>query len=58
MVQRFLDGQMPDENWRDGLAVTEVLMACYKSAEEGCTIEFPVDLSGFVPKVAQGTWRG
>lgn len=57
MVRAFLDGRMPDENWRDGLAVTEVLMACYKSAEEGRTIEFPVDLGDFVPKVAQGTWR-
>jgi predicted dehydrogenase len=58
MVQAFLDGRMPDETWHDGLAVTEVLMACYKSAEEGRTIEFPVDLTDFVPKVAQGTWRG
>jgi predicted dehydrogenase len=58
MVQAFLDGRMPDESWHDGLAVTEVLMACYKSAEEGRTIEFPVDLTDFVPKVAKGTWRG
>jgi predicted dehydrogenase len=57
MVRAFLDGRMPDENWHDGLAVTEVLMACYKSAEEGRTIEFPFDLGDFVPKVAQGTWR-
>jgi len=58
MVQAFLDGRMPDETWRDGLAVTEVLMACYKSAEEGRTITFPDDLSTFVPQVAQGRWRG
>jgi predicted dehydrogenase len=58
MVQAFLDGRMPDETWHDGLAVTEVLMACYKSAEEGRTIDFPADLTDFVPKVAQGTWRG
>jgi hypothetical protein len=58
MVQAFLDGRMPDETWHDGLAVTEVLMACYKSAEEGRTITFPVDLGDFVPQVAQGTWRG
>ena len=57
MVQAFLDGRMPDETWHDGLAVTEVLMACYKSAEEGRTIDFPIDLTDFVPKVAQGTWR-
>ncbi len=58
MVQAFLAGRMPDENWHDGLAVTEVLMACYRSAEEGRTIAFPADLTGFVPSVAQGTWRG
>jgi len=57
MVRAFLDGRMPDEDWHDGLAVTEVLMACYKSAEEGRTVDFPVDLGDFVPKVAQGMWR-
>ena len=49
---------MPDENWHDGLAVTEVLMACYKSAEEGRTISFPAELGDFVPAVARGAWRG
>jgi predicted dehydrogenase len=58
MVRAFLDGVMPDENWHDGLAVTEILMACYKSAEEGRTIAFPADLTDFVPQVAQGTWKG
>ena len=58
MVQAFRAGVMPDETWHDGLAVTEVLMACYKSAEEGRTITFPDDLGDFVPAVARGTWRG
>jgi predicted dehydrogenase len=58
MVQAFLAGRMPDENWRDGLAVTEVLMACYKSAEEGRTVPFPVELGDFVPAVARGAWHG
>lgn len=58
MVARFLEGRPPDETWRDGLAVVEVLMACYKSAEEGCSVPFPADLSGFVPAVAQGRWKG
>ena len=49
---------MPDENWRDGLAVVEVFMACSKSAEDRRTIDFPVDLSGFVPEVARGEWQG
>ena len=57
MVQAFLAGRMPDETWHDGLAVTEVLMACYKSAEDGRTIAFPADLGSFVPAVARGTWR-
>jgi predicted dehydrogenase len=56
MVQAFLEGRQPSETWHDGLAVVEVLMACYKSAEEGRSIRFPVDLSGFVPAVAQGRW--
>ncbi len=57
MVQAFLAGRMPDETWHDGLAVTEVLMACYKSAEEGRTIAMPADLESFVPAVARGAWR-
>jgi predicted dehydrogenase len=58
MVQAFLDRRMPDETWHDGLAVTEVLMACYLSAEQGRTVEFPADLAAFVPAVAQGAWDG
>lgn len=58
MVQSFLAGRPPSETWRDGLAVVEVLMACYKSAEEGRSIRFPVDLEGFTPVVAQGRWTG
>jgi hypothetical protein len=38
--------------------VTEVLMACYLSAERGRTVTFPEpELESFVPAVAQGTWR-
>lgn len=59
MVQRFLEGRMPDENWEDGLAVTEVLMACYLSAERGSSVRFPEPaLEDFVPAVARGAWRG
>ncbi|MEX0749718.1 MAG: gfo/Idh/MocA family oxidoreductase, partial [Dehalococcoidia bacterium] len=57
MVQAFLDGRMPAETWYDGLAVTEVLMACYKSAEDGKTLRFPIDLSEYVPAVARGEWK-
>jgi predicted dehydrogenase len=59
MVRAFLDGRLPDETWADGLAVTEVLMACYLSAERGATVRLDDPaLPTFVPAVAQGTWRG
>ncbi len=58
MVRAFLEGRMPDENWRDGLDVVEVLMACYRSAEEGRVVRFPADMSAYVPAVARGEWRG
>jgi predicted dehydrogenase len=57
MVAAFRRGQTPSETLRDGLAVTELLMAAYFSAEQGETIELAgVDLGEFVPEVAQGTW--
>jgi predicted dehydrogenase len=58
MVHAFLDGQQPDETWEDGLAVTEVLMACYLSAEQGRVVSLPApELDTFVPAVARGEWR-
>jgi predicted dehydrogenase len=57
MVEAFRDGRQPDEDLRDGLLVTEMLMAAYLSAEEGRTVTFPVaNLDEFVPAVARGTW--
>ncbi len=59
MVQAFLAGEPPAETWEDGLAVTEVLMACYLSAERGTTVRFPEpELERFVPAVARGAWPG
>jgi predicted dehydrogenase len=58
MVEAFLAGREPDETWEDGLAVTEVLMACYMSAERGSVVKFPApDLESFVPAVARGAWQ-
>lgn len=59
MVRAFLDARPPSETWADGLAVTEVLMACYLSAERGrtVTLDNPA-LPEFVPAVARGAWRG
>ena len=58
MVQSFLAGKRPMENFSDGLNVTELLMAAYKSAEEEKTIPFPPpDLETFIPAVARGEWN-
>ncbi|MTV25402.1 Gfo/Idh/MocA family oxidoreductase [Nitriliruptoraceae bacterium ZYF776] len=57
MVEAFRRGEQPRENVRDGLVISELLMASYLSAESGETVELDrVDLTDFVPQVAQGTW--
>lgn len=57
MVQAFRAGVVPRESVRDGLAVTELLMAAYLSAERGETVALPTtDLDDFVPRVGQGIW--
>jgi predicted dehydrogenase len=57
-VQCFLDGKQPEENFHDGLEITELLMTAYMSAEQERTIEFrPEGLEEFVPLVARGLWR-
>src|SRR6201988_3497215 len=58
-VQCFLDGKQPEENFYDGLEITELLMTAYMSAEQERTIEFrPDGLDAYVPLVAQGLWNG
>ncbi len=58
MVRSFLDGSRPDENFADGVNVTELLMTAYMSAEEGRTIDFPPpNLESYVPAVARGEWN-
>tara|TARA_X000001036_G_scaffold117051_1_gene110454 strand:+ start:2388 stop:3638 length:1251 start_codon:yes stop_codon:yes gene_type:complete len=58
MVESFLAGKRPDENFDDGLNVTELLMTAYMSAEQGKTIAFPpADLDTYVPSVAKGEWN-
>ncbi len=58
MVQALLAGRRPDENFSDGLNVTELLMTAYMSAEQERTLAFPPPgLETFVPAVAQGTWN-
>jgi predicted dehydrogenase len=57
-VDCFLNGKMPEENFHDGLEVTELLMTAYMSAEQERVIEFkPADLEAFIPAVARGAWK-
>ncbi len=58
MVQSFLEGKRPEENFSDGVNVTELLMTAYMSAEQDKTIQFPPPgLDDFVPAVAKGEWN-
>ena len=58
-VQCFLDGRQPEENFYDGLEVTELLMTAYASAEQERTLDFkPEGLETYMPLVARGLWRG
>ena len=58
MVQSFLAGKRPEENFSDGVNVTELLMTAYMSVEQEKTIPFPPPgLESFVPAVAQGKWN-
>jgi predicted dehydrogenase len=58
MVRAFLDGKRPEENFSDGVNVTELLMTAYMSAEQERTIIFPPpDLVTYVPAVARGEWN-
>lgn len=58
MVQSFLAGKRPEENFNDGVNVTELLMTAYMSAEQGKTIPFPPpNLDTFIPAVAKGEWN-
>ena len=58
MVESFLAGKRPNENFSDGVNVTELLMTAYMSAEQGKTIAFPPPgLDSFIPAVARGEWN-
>jgi predicted dehydrogenase len=56
-VRVFLGKEEPLLTFHDGLDVVRLLMAAYKSAEEGRTIALPdPDADTFIPAVARGTW--
>ena len=58
MVQSFMNGKRPEENFDDGLEVTRLLMAAYMSAEQEKTIQLPnADIDTFIPAVARGEWN-
>ena len=58
MVESFLAGKRPEENFDDGLDVTRLLMAAYMSAEQGKTIQLPnTAIETFIPAVARGEWN-
>jgi predicted dehydrogenase len=58
MVEAFRAGRRPRETFEDGVAVTEILMAAYMSAERGATLDFPPPgLESFVPSVARAERR-
>ena len=58
MVESFLAGKRPNENFSDGVNVTELLMTAYMSAEQGKTIDFtPQGIDNFIPAVARGEWN-
>lgn len=58
MVESFLSGKRPLENFDDGFEVTKLLMAAYMSAEQGRTIKLPCkEIETFIPAVAKGNWN-
>jgi predicted dehydrogenase len=57
-VSAFLHGRPPLLTFADGLETVRLLMAAYKSAEVGRTLDFPPPgLDRFVPAVARGEWQ-
>jgi predicted dehydrogenase len=53
-TRAFLDGVQPELNFHSGRDVTELLMACYMSAEEERVIEWkPANLLSYVPPPAR-----
>lgn len=57
ICREFLAGRQPQESLDEGVEVVELLMAAYKAAEEGRTLQWPLDLTGFTPAVATGDWN-
>jgi len=57
MVRAFLDGTRPEIAFEDGVDVVRLLMAAYKSAETGRTVDpASPELVDFEPAVSRGEW--
>jgi len=58
MVEAFLKGQQPDENWHDGLLIVQLMMLAYMSAEKKQKLSFdPALVEDYVPPVQKGAWN-
>ena len=54
MVECFRKGETPIETFHDGVAVMEILMALYRSAELGKLVKMPCrELENYIPPVAR-----
>ena len=54
MVECFRKGLTPIETFHDGVAVMEILMALYRSAELGELVKLPCpELEDYIPPVAR-----
>jgi predicted dehydrogenase len=57
-VRSFRRSERPLETFTDGVAVVEMLMALYRSAETGRTINLPdAELEDYAPAVSRGAWH-
>jgi predicted dehydrogenase len=58
-VRVFAGLEEPLLTFDDGIDVVRILMAAYRSAEEGRTLDYAsAELDDYVPAVARGEWRG
>lgn len=58
MINSFLNGRPPYLTGEEGVWITALLMAAYKSAEEGRVIKVDLqELEDYVPSVAKGQWH-
>jgi hypothetical protein len=58
MVESFLKGEMPRENWHDGLFIVKLMMTAYMAAEKKKKLKFPPPgLEDYIPEVQRGTYN-